>query len=594
MSNSVLKFISAPVLAVSLALCGCGDGDSASPSKRAGNSSFKPMAEKNAAFVCGVNLDKGQLFKIADSYFDMFCSAGFVTGDKLEEMTKKFESFKKDPFAEAPAPFRSFLDKSGLRDAEIYWAVLSLSDFSTKNGEPQFGGLSAAVAGTVDLSGLIASIEKEADGEVVFEAADVEGEKAFHIVAQSGSDRRGMERMGIDPYVVSLGGKLVIAAYSKDALSRQIRLYRDGKNRGNALAGFSAAEGELMHLRIDGLGDLIGGNVPERELKGLNMLIPDGAKIAKELKSLEIDGKVMGSGKLECSAVLKTGSPQDAETLRTLAAAGLTAGRAQTAQLNAKFARTLDAVEIGGSGDTFEVRNLDFILISMAAVVPNIVNASAKANASVVAMQGAKIVMGIITENIGRDAGCRGSLWPRTKTEEDSDPDDIAGRAFDSAAAYFEALFDIEAYARGKDNWRPYVDVPFESLGKTAVKNGRISAEGLDWCIAANVTEDMPDFIPVLITANFNPSQLLDKWDGTTDAGKVLDVGIRSGAAKSMFGDRQVVIVRKDGAVERIDAGKLTYSKLYRRQAFDLSDAETPLMYLTPYSAVKPVGRCVK
>ena len=110
------------------------------------------------------------------------------------------------------------------------------------------------------------------------------------------------------------------------------------------------------------------------------------------------------------------------------------------------------------------------------------------------------------------------------------------------------------------------------------------------WIVAANVTDEMPDFVPVLITANFNPALLLRKWDGHTDGSKRLPIGPASGAEAHPFGEKTVVIVRKSGAVESVKARFLTYDTLYFKQAFDLTNMDPPLKYLTPTGVVEPVG----
>ena len=77
---------------------------------------------------------------------------------------------------------------------------------------------------------------------------------------------------------------------------------------------------------------------------------------------------------------------------------------------------------------------------------------------------------------------------------------------------------------------------------------------------------------------------------GRTDGKKVLPIGPRSGAAKSMLGDKAVVIVRKGGAAETIKKKFLTYDVLYKKQSFDITNMDPPLMYLTPTGVAEPVG----
>ena len=109
------------------------------------------------------------------------------------------------------------------------------------------------------------------------------------------------------------------------------------------------------------------------------------------------------------------------------------------------------------------------------------------------------------------------------------------------------------------------------------------------WNIAANVTDETPDFMPILISANFNPKLLAPgKFSGTDHT--PLPIGPKSGAAKSMFGDKAVVIVRKSGAAEVIKKNILTRTVLYNKQSFDYTSREKQIKWLTPTGVVEPVG----
>jgi hypothetical protein len=211
------------------------------------------------------------------------------------------------------------------------------------------------------------------------------------------------------------------------------------------------------------------------------------------------------------------------------------------------------------------------------------------ANASVLALNGRKLYVGIIQANVERKAAGVGPVWPRTKAAAGADKKNTAARAYASAAEYFSVLFDREHH--GTSEWAPGMDGNLlSSLGKKGVVGKTISASGLDWCIAANVTDEMPDDTIVLVSANFNPALLLRKWDGQADGKKILPIGPKSGAPKSMLGDRAVVIVRKGGSAETIKKKFLTYDVLYRKRAFDITNMDPPLVYLTPTGVVEPVG----
>ena len=51
---------------------------------------------------------------------------------------------------------------------------------------------------------------------------------------------------------------------------------------------------------------------------------------------------------------------------------------------------------------------------------------------------------------------------------------------------------------------------------------------------------------------------------------------------------KAIVVVRKSGTVETFKKKHLTYDKLYKRQSFDLTNANPPLVYLTPAGVAVP------
>ena len=120
---------------------------------------------------------------------------------------------------------------------------------------------------------------------------------------------------------------------------------------------------------------------------------------------------------------------------------------------------------------------------------------------------------------------------------------------------------------------------------------GKLRPETIQWCISCDfpVAKDDPVAyarIPMLVSANLNPAYLLREWDGEKDADKIIPLGPKSGAEKSLFGDTCAVIVFNDGTAETIPAKELTYARIYRR-AFK----GPPLLgYLTVRGYVEPKG----
>ena len=101
---------------------------------------------------------------------------------------------------------------------------------------------------------------------------------------------------------------------------------------------------------------------------------------------------------------------------------------------------------------------------------------------------------------------------------------------------------------------------------------GQLRPETIQWSISCDfpVAKDDPVAyarIPMLVSANLNPTFLLREWNGVKDADKVIPLGPKSGAEKSLFGDTCAVIVFNDGSAEIIPARELTYARIYRRAA---------------------------
>ena len=200
---------------------------------------------------------------------------------------------------------------------------------------------------------------------------------------------------------------------------------------------------------------------------------------------------------------------------------------------------------------------------------------------------GMKLRTAIELANRDRKAIGLPSVWPRTAAVKDIEKDDIAGRGFKSAADYFTALFDLKNM--GTVDWKPYVTEGPILLGQDTVVKNTVVADELHWCIVANVTDALPDNVPVLVSANFNPALLLSKWDGIKDADKILPIGPASGAAKSIFDDECIVAVYRNGVYKEIRAKDLTYATLYQR-SFDASKGNPPLAYLTPTGVAEPTA----
>jgi len=588
-------------LAATLAFCGCGDGkteESASFRRPAG---FTPMARQGMAFAFGANLDKEQAFKIVDAYADRLLTPILETTnpEKIPEAKDNIAKYKQDLFADAPQDLRDFLEKSGLRKADFRWAALTMEgplDFS--GTKTDLRGLSLAVATDLDVEKTIAAFQENLaengdDDLFSFTKEAVAGETAWRFGPKDSEDARAWvsEKFRADPYLASLDGRLVLVALSRETLEKQIRLYRKGEGKGNAFDGFSTKPGDFVRLRLSGIGDLISKAMSDRDLRGISEVLPNGVEIVKRLKNIDMDVKAEPDGTTRHSIVLEAASDNDAEKIRTCLTELLSKLKSEIASAtNVPQAITgLTAIKVEGSGSKVEFRNIDAIAIVAGTLFPAISSAINAANTSAQAIKGRRLFQGIVMANVDREARGLPAIWPHTVASEGANADDIAGKAYRTAADYFRDLLDLSNY--GTDKWAPYIEgADVALLGKDVGKGGTFNLGELEWCVVANVTEEMPDDVPVLVSANFNPALLLRKWDGSTDGAKQLPIGSASSATKTLFGDNAIVVVYKGGSAKVIKKRDLNYNNLYSRQPFDVTNAEQPLVYLTPKGVAEPVG----
>ena len=584
MMRASFKIIGMSAMVFALAFSGCRDKE------------LSPKVTKDAKFALGVNLDKQQAFKVVDAGIDHICNI-FQLDDKTSaEAKEKVAQYKNDPFTDAPRDVREFIDESGLGDAELRWAVISAEDFTVVKGVPQWFGLSCAIAGNVNLEKLLSSIEKKSSetpsDAVSFKELSVEGEKAWRMEPKDDSAARQLRKLDIDLHMTSLDSQLVLVAASRDTLEKQIRLYRDGKGEGGALDDFSARKGKFLHLTVDDIGGMVRQNVDKRDLRNIARMIPDGDEVVLGLRTLQVDVAVSPEGTFVDTVSLKAASESHADKIRTLAKSGLMMIRPKMDEDPSTptfVKKRFEELRIEGTDCEIQVRGSNFML--GAVLVPVVTTAMLNANLSAMAMQGRKLFMGILMANLERHDNL-GPVWPRTVVEKTGKSDDVAGRAYRSATDYFNALFDMDHY--GTSNWNPVVEGDLLSLlsgcGVPGMTGKTLEKQNVAWIVAANITDETPDFVPVLISANFNPALLLRKWDGHTDGSVRLLIGPVSGADANPFGEKGSVILRKNGAVETINAKFLTYNNLYHKQAFDLTNMNPPLIYLTPRGIAEPGG----
>lgn len=110
------------------------------------------------------------------------------------------------------------------------------------------------------------------------------------------------------------------------------------------------------------------------------------------------------------------------------------------------------------------------------------------------------------------------------------------------------------------------------------------------WSMIVDLPDDAPDYLPVMISANFDPSVLPREWDGVTDMDKPLPLRPVAGAPELKYGDKYIVIVRRGGATQVIKKKYLKLGVLFNCQPYKLGEN---VRILTPVGEVKPQGGSV-
>jgi len=205
----------------------------------------------------------------------------------------------------------------------------------------------------------------------------------------------------------------------------------------------------------------------------------------------------------------------------------------------------------------------------------------------VVGRNGKDIYVAIVGANTEREPLGLGNVWPKTEGKSHGE-NDIADTAFQNSSSYFCALFDGENIGNPA-RWAPYVSgLNHSKLASSNVpvmkETGKLRAENNIWCIAANVRDDMPDIVPVLVTRNVDCSSLYKDYDGKTDTPIQWSKQYSTPSSKEGF-----VMIRKDGSMYRGTAKSTTARTIYQNQVFrTTADGEVPLVYLTPDGIVHP------
>ena len=197
------------------------------------------------------------------------------------------------------------------------------------------------------------------------------------------------------------------------------------------------------------------------------------------------------------------------------------------------------------------------ILVAIAAIIvsnfvpdtllfPSISNAGMYANMNAMITRAQDIRTAIETANAARAPLGLGSVWPKTGPQTGTSGD-IGDMRFENSSDYFTALFDGMRF--GAPDWTPYASgcdyIKCAGGGVPAkMEAGRLTAQNNAWIVAANVTDDMPDSIPVIVSRNVDPASLIPR------DGDLRKQYVRwSDGFRVPFADKGLIIVCKRGTI---------------------------------------------
>jgi hypothetical protein len=210
-----------------------------------------------------------------------------------------------------------------------------------------------------------------------------------------------------------------------------------------------------------------------------------------------------------------------------------------------------------------------------------------QANMTAVGTRGRDIYVAITGANKDRETELLPPIWPKTYLASTNLTDDIAGKIFKTSTEYFAALYDEEHL--GTEAWKPWIqDFEYFKLAGAGVASPadkrKLLAENNLWLIAANVTPEDPDIIPILITRNVDVKEierLVNCGGATSNLNTRIAIGM--GEYKTPFGEKGFVLVRKSGGTYNGVSRHARPKYIFNSQMLPPRDpSKPPIVYLMP------------
>ena len=219
--------------------------------------------------------------------------------------------------------------------------------------------------------------------------------------------------------------------------------------------------------------------------------------------------------------------------------------------------------------------------ILMGALFPAISSAMLSAQTNALAMHGRNLFIGITQANVDREAHGREAVWPKQNSQVDAtDQEDIAGTTYSEADKYFEKLFDMDRY--GTTEWSPFVDVDIKFLSGAGVPayKGNKKLEGcVAWKIVTDLTDDMPDVLPVLVSRNLQTDTF--PMNSTKDTLRETTQIKTDSNFPQPFGNKASVVIHKGGAAGVYKGRYQSLSDIYDKQTVTFADG-AQISYIKP------------
>ncbi|MEI7945687.1 MAG: hypothetical protein WCJ02_03280 [bacterium] len=225
-----------------------------------------------------------------------------------------------------------------------------------------------------------------------------------------------------------------------------------------------------------------------------------------------------------------------------------------------------------------------FVMLSL--LFPWITNRVITANFRAVGSKGRDIVVAIKGANKSRATQGLPPLWPKTYLSYTNRLDDISGKIFQTSSDYFYELYDGRNV--GSDQHHPYIkgfDYGKLAGGGVPAKSGQgnlVAANNM-WIIAANITDEDDDRIPLLITRNVDAKEIEKVFNQGLKVNEFEKRLAFSETYLSPFGNKQIVFVCKSGKFRIVNPNRRTLGALFYGKELPPRDpSKPPIVYLMP------------